>query len=460
MSVLYKFLLCVSCLFFALSATAQDTVLLHPDTLRPADLLQTATDDDILFGLLAEQGKRLAHQQDSIFQQRLLNDTTFISPTTFHIGFRDSILIAKRVQQSGATTPLACPLYYKGQQWKSLTDTTKQPLSVYSIRQEARRYITRQHADLYAGIFDSIAYTAPEAIHAQGQWTLWIPEKSLVKDAEEERLVRLRAMKDQFSLWRKELTTMLQISQNYVSQNWYAGGNSNFALLSIVQGNMLYDNRKNFTWESSLEWRMGFNTVSGDSLRKVNTNDDLFRLYTKIGFKAFGKFSYLLSAEFQTQFFNTWKANQMVLKTGPFTPLRLNMSLGLDYKPVKGLSIVFAPLTYKLIYANDTSYVSSTTFGITSGTKILNDLGSSVRVDWTWKPVREVALDSKFYFYTNYRRVEIDWEIVCNFIINRFLSARLMLHPRYDNTAIPADGQRAKIQFKEMLSIGFAHKFY
>lgn len=460
MPILYRFLLCVSCLSFALSATAQDTVLLHPDTLRPADLLQTASDDDILFGLLAEQGKRLARQQDSIFQQRLLNDTTFISPDTFHIGFRDSILIAKRVQQSGGVYPLACPLYYKARQWKSLTDTTRQPVSVYSIRQEARRYITRNHADLYAGMFDSIAYTAPELIHAQGQWALWIPEKSLVKDAEEERLIRLKAMKDQFSLWRKELTTMVQISQNYVSQNWYAGGNSNFALLSIVQGNMLYDNRKNFTWESSLEWRMGFNTVNGDSLRKINTNDDLFRLYTKIGFKAFGKFSYLLSAEFQTQFFNTWKANQMALKTGPLTPLRFNLSLGLDYKPVKGLSIVFAPLTYKLIYANDTAYVSSTTFGITSGTKILNDLGSSVRVDWTWKPVREIALDSKFYFYTNYHRVEIDWEVVCNFIINRFLSARLMLHPRYDNTAIPVDGHRTKIQFKEMLSIGFAHKFY
>ncbi len=460
MSIRFRFLLCISCLAFALSAAAQDSPLLYPDTLRPADLLHTATEDDFLFRLLAEQGKQLAHQQDSLFRQRLLSDTTYISPDTFHIGFRDSITIAKRVQQAGGVYPLACPLYYQGMRWKSLSDTTTQPLSVYSIRQEARRYITRQHTDLYVGMFDSIAYTAPEVIHAQGQSALWIPEKSLVKDAEEDRLDRLRAIKDRFSLWRRELTTMAQISQNYVSQNWYAGGNSNFAFLSIVQGNMLYDNRKNFTWESSLEWRMGFNTVNGDSLRKVNTNDDLFRIYTKVGFKAFGKFSYLLSAELQTQFFNTWKANQMTLKTGPLTPIRLNLSLGLDYKPVQGLSIVFAPLTYKMIYANDTSYVSSTAFGITSGTKILNDLGSSVRVDWTWKPVREIALDSKFYFYTNYHRVEIDWEIVCNFIINRFLSARVMLHPRYDNTAIPADGQRAKLQFKEMLSIGFAHKFY
>ena len=460
MSAFHRWLSCLFFLCVALCMTAQDSVRIYPDTLRAADLLHTATEDDILFGLLAEQGKRLARQQDSIYQVRLLNDTTTISPAAFHIGFRDSLMIDRRIKQMGGVYPLARPLYYHGKQWRSLADTTKSDVSVYSIREDALRYITHEHADLYAGMLDSIDYVAPEVLHNQEKWTIWVPEKSIVKDAEEDRLAKLRAMKDQFSHWRKELTTMVQLTQNYVSQNWYAGGNSNFAVLSILQGTVRYDNHKNLTWENSLEWRMGFNTVTGDSLRKVNANDDLFRLYTKLGVKAFGKFSYSLSAEFQTQFFNTWKENQLTLKTGPLTPVRLNVSLGLDYKPVKGLSIVFAPLTYKLIYANDTSHVASTAFGIDEGKNVLNDVGSSIRVDWTWKPVREIALDSKLYFYTNYHRVEIDWEIVCNFIINRFFSARLMLHPRYDNTAIPEDGKRAKMQFKEMLSVGFAHKFH
>lgn len=460
MSALCKLLMVSLGLCLMLSVSAQDSIKVHPDTIRPNDLVSTASEDDLLLGLLAEQGKRLAQRQDSLFQLRLQTDTTSLAPGYFHIGFRDSLTIARRVKQLGGVYPLACPLYYQSKRWPSLLDTAKQELSLYSIRQEARRYITREHANLYVGMMDSIDYTEPEVLRTQEQWAIWVPEKSIVKDAEEDRLAKLRAMKDRFSLWRKELTTMVQLTQNYVSQNWYAGGNSNFAVLSIVQGNVRYDNHKNLTWESSLEWRMGFNTVTGDSLRKVNTNDDLFRLYTKLGVKAFGKFSYSLSAEFQTQFFNTWKENQLVLKTGPLTPIRLNVSLGLDYKPIKDLSIVFAPLTYKMVYANDTSHLSSTAFGIDDGKTILNDVGSSIRMDWTWKPVREIALDSKLYFYTNYHRVEIDWEVVCNFIINRFFSARLMLHPRYDNTAIPEDGKRAKIQFKEMLSIGFAHKFH
>ena len=46
-----------------------------------------------------------------------------------------------------------------------------------------------------------------------------------------------------------------------------------------------------------------------------------------------------------------------------------------------------------------------------------------------------------------------------DFIINRYLSAKLMLHPRYDSTVELADGKRNKLQFKELISIGFSHTF-
>ena len=55
--------------------------------------------------------------------------------------------------------------------------------------------------------------------------------------------------------------------------------------------------------------------------------------------------------------------------------------------------------------------------------------------------------------------MELDLEVNCDFIINRFFSARVMLHPRYDNTVIYTGDEKAKMQFRELLSIGFAHKF-
>ena len=51
------------------------------------------------------------------------------------------------------------------------------------------------------------------------------------------------------------------------------------------------------------------------------------------------------------------------------------------------------------------------------------------------------------------------WKLETSFIITRFMSARLMLHPRYDSSVIMEGDDHAKLQFRELLSIGFAHKF-
>ena len=287
----------------------------------------------------------------------------------------------------------------------------------------------------------------------------YIPiEKSWVKDEEEDRNDVLRAIRDMHTRWRKEATIMLQVTQNYVTPNWYQGGSSSFAGLGILKGNIGYYGER-FTWENTGEWRMGGSTISADSLHKVNTTDDLFRVYSKANLRIVPKLYGSVSAELETRFLPTYKSNSNDLKSGPFSPIRFTTALGLDYKPVKGLSISVSPLSYKMIHIMDTVHVTGTEYGLKVGEQTQHNIGSSLRVEYTWKPVREVSLESKFYMYTNYHDVEIDLEVNCDFIINRFMSARLMLHPRYDTTVIMAGDDHAKIQFRELLSIGFAHKF-
>ena len=283
-------------------------------------------------------------------------------------------------------------------------------------------------------------------------------QRSLVKDAEEDQRDVMRAIRNMHTPWRKEATIIAQMTQNYVSPNWYQGGVSSFAVLSIMKGQINYYG-ENFTWENTGEWRAGGSTAKEDTLRYVACTDDLFRLYTKANYKAVNKLFYSFSAEFETRFFKTYKSNTTSLKSGPFSPVRLNLALGIDYKPIKGMSISFSPLAYKMIHVADTVNMNKADYGIEAGKKTLNDVGSSIRFEYVWKPVREVALETKLYMYTNYKKVELDLEVNCDFIINRFFSARLMLHPRYDNTVILDGQEKAKMQFKELLSIGFAHKF-
>ena len=284
-------------------------------------------------------------------------------------------------------------------------------------------------------------------------------EKSWIKDVEEDRNDVFRAIRDMRTLWRKEATLMLQVTQNYVTENWYQGGSSSFAGLGIAKGQIGYFGDR-FTWENTGEWRAGGSTVSADTLHKVNTTDDMLRLYTKANFRIVPKVFASFSAELETRLMPTYKSNSRELKSGPFAPCRFTAAAGFDFKPVKGLSISVSPFSYKMIHVQDTARVRAKDYGLNDGEQTQHNLGSSMRIEYTWKPVREVALESRFYMYTNYKDVEIDLEINCDFIINRFLSARLMVHPRYDTSVIMEGDNHAKIQFRELLSVGFAHKFH
>ena len=284
-------------------------------------------------------------------------------------------------------------------------------------------------------------------------------EKSWIKDEVEDRNDVLRAIRNMRSPWRRELLLMAQITQNYVTPNWYQGGSSSFAGLGIAKGQISYI-RERFTWENTGEWRIGGSTVSADSLHKMNTTDDLFRVYSKANLRIVPKIFTSISAEIETRLLPTYKSNSMELKSAPFSPFRFNAAFGVDFKPVPGLSISVSPLSYKVIHIMDTARVKSTDYGLLAGQRTQHNIGSSVRVEYVWKPVREVSVEAKFFTYTNYRYIEIDLEVNGDFIINRWLSARLSLHPRYDTSVIMDGDTHAKIQFRELLSLGFAHKFY
>lgn len=283
-------------------------------------------------------------------------------------------------------------------------------------------------------------------------------EKSWVKDAEEDRNDVLRAIRDLHSPWRREAVIMLQVTQNYVTNNWYQGGSSSFAGLGTAKGQISYISDR-FTWENTGEWRIGGTTIANDSLHKVNTTDDMFRVYTKANLRIIPKLFASISGELETRLLPTYRSNSNELKSGPFSPVRFNAAVGIDWKPVKGLSLSVSPLSYKVIHIRDTARVRVTDYGLKEGQQTQHNIGSSVRLEYTWKPVREVELEMRFFTYTNYKDVEIDLEVNCDFIINRFLSARLQLHPRYDSSVIMKGDKHAKLQFRELLSIGFAHKF-
>ena len=412
----------VSCAAFASQDSLQSNVITYADTFKitqEAKAVGDEAEEQILLDLLHRQALLIKAHNDSV---QAVQDSILHADSTW-LALQDSLRVVAQLRRE----------------------------------QELRDSIAREEEELRR--LKSQLIKAEELHHDTALVETDDNVKALMEDAEEDRQRILRSRKG-YGPWYKQATGLVQFSQGYVSGNWYQGGNSSFAMYANVKGIIKYDAKKWVTWENTGEWQEGFSTALGDSLRKINMTDDVFKIYSKLNVrikaeKLYGSFS----IDFQTPFFNTWKENTNTLKTGTFTPIRFNWALGVDYKPIKNMSMVFAPLAYKLVYAKDTINVDRSVYGINSG-NMLSTFGSSVRFEWKWRPLREIYLETVFYAYTNYKMFEVDWEITCDFIINRYMSARVMLHPRYDSSAIVEGDTHAKMQFKELISIGFAHKFY
>lgn len=395
-------------------------------------MAQTVDDDILLLELVSQQSEDL-HKD------------------TLRVG--DSVMIVCDTVWKNYPHPLCIPLMYVPQSFPSLDEKPSAiSYSIASIRRNALRYILAHHAELYVSISDPVRLKKVDI----GKTKV---HRTTIKPVERE-IDANRALHNNISPWRKGAQLSLQITQNYATDNWHQGSVNAFSMLGNAKAFINYKG-KYLSWENSAEWRVGVSTISGDSLRVMNTTDDRFQIYSKFGYQVHKKWYVSTFADFKTNLFPNFQKNSNKLNTTFLTPIRYTMGIGVDYKPIKGLNVNISPATYKMVYANiiDPEYVNVTDFGLETNQHILNEIGSSLRLEWKWKPIREIELETRFYFFTNYKQIEVDLEIDVDFIINRYMSAQLIVYPRYDGTIENVTNRISQIQFKELISVGFAHTF-
>jgi len=346
---------------------------------------------------------------------------------------------------------------------RKTTDTpqTTEEIITY-LRQEARAELFKQNPDVYV-YHESQLPNIQEIINKR--LAAASNEKIQVNQTELKNIDQIKTFKLAVSPWVHNAELQAQFSQNYISDNWYTGGESNLTTYFFLKGNLNYNNNKNLQWDNQLNAKFSFNTAGSDTLRLFRTNDDLVKLTSKLGMRIANtkRFYYTAEGEFSTPLFNTYVVNSYQRVAGPFSPIRFYLSVGVDYKR-DNLSVFVSPLSYKLIYVSDTTVRQGVTVsiadkvGIDAGRNIKNELGSKVKVKWEYEVSKEIKMETNFSLYTNYHGAEVDWEIIGNFIINRFMSARISFNPRFDSTITLPDDEIPRLQLKELISIGFRYK--
>ena len=261
--------------------------------------------------------------------------------------------------------------------------------------------------------------------------------------------------------WTKKGDGYLQFMQNFVSNNWYKGGESNYSMVGALTLEANYDNRNKWKWDNKLEMKLGFMHSRSDSVHKFKSNEDLIRFTSKVGLQAAKNWYYTLQVLAYTQFTRGLKANDLKTYSDFMSPFNLNLGLGMDYKVAtknKKLNgtVNLSPIAVNYRYVDRLDLGPS--YGLDEGKHSLVDFGSQVTADLTWKINDVVSWKSRLYAFTSYKRTEIEWENTFTLRVSKYISANLFLFPRFDDSG-KKDDDLGYLQFKEYSSIGFTYGF-
>ncbi len=264
------------------------------------------------------------------------------------------------------------------------------------------------------------------------------------------------------TLWKVSGVTSLNISQLSLS-NWAAGGENSLSGNALFKISPDYDN-DTLSWDNDLTLGFGLVKQGDDPSRK---SDDQINLSSKVGYKASKNWSYSGLVSFKTQFaegYDNPGAEDRQKISNLMAPAYLNISAGMDYKPIEGFSLFISPLTGKVTFVLDDDLSTNGAFGVPKGKKVRGEFGGYVKLAYKKEILKNVILNTKIDLFTNYienpQYVDVNWDLLLTFKVNEYISASLMTQLIYDHDIkFGPDLDEARVQFKELFGIGINYSF-
>ena len=353
------------------------------------------------------------------------------SPYLFHLLGPGTLYHSALTQQMAQATPPAAvnsnlpALGSTDDEQLLLHEASNQELSLAYIRIPQLFSTTQTALAETGGIRSDLAQTVVEDVKLAEKVVEDVPD--VIVEAAEPEVKRP-------NFWTFKGNGSIQFNQNYYSKNWYQGGENTYSMINQLSFDANFNNQRKVQWDNKFEAQLGFQT-SQSSVPKFRPNSNLLRLTSNLGIKAIGNWNYSAQLQLQSQPYRGYQGSSRNVISDFLSPLYVRSSIGIDYNIKKKRftgKLHLAPLSYVITYVHVDSRV--TRYGIVKGHHSKHEWGPNIDFTFDYKITKDISWHSRLYWFSNFKLTRIENEHTINFSINKYLSSKLYLYPRYEDT--------------------------
>lgn len=273
--------------------------------------------------------------------------------------------------------------------------------------------------------------------------------------------------------WKVRSNFGLNMTQSTFT-NWAAGGRNNIAGSFLISAKANYTKDK-FKWFNLLALGLGGIQYFEEGLEKT---DDVIDFQSTLSYGLKNPWNIAGLIGFRTQFLDGFANPGDTVRASTFmAPGYGNTSLGIEYQPSDNFRILASPLSGKFTFVRDEVLANQGAFGveaaeldadenvITPGSQFRAELGSYLRIIFTKEIMKNIDLNTRWEFFSNYlenpQNIDVNAELIMNFKVNEWFSASLQANLIYDDDIKITDRNGnvgPRTQFKQVIGLGIAYR--
>ncbi len=264
--------------------------------------------------------------------------------------------------------------------------------------------------------------------------------------------------------WRAGGIYNLNVGQGTLS-NWASGGDD-FSLTINSLLNLFAGWKKGRnSWDNSLDVALGYLRTTSLGSRK---NDDRFDLLSKYGYSLNPKLNLTTLFDFRSQFLKgySYADTSRTFSSSFLSPAYVLISLGLDFKPKKNLSVFFSPVTSRWIIVKNDTLSAKGSYGVDSSKKSINQLGAFSTINYVKEISKFVVYRARMDLFSNYKKKPMNVDFYMTNILSvklaKFFSINWSVDMIYDDDVrlFGKNKSSPALQLKSIIGIGLLVRFH